>query len=225
MDLPLVVDKEMGKTDLQRMTKMSLAYWEEDETWYLVTVLPLGGLHEIGIAGDLREMDLIRTIPACYEVDRQGFNITGWKHSFLASGYRASEREFPCLFFDEDFDVPLTGEFAPPNGRHYSWVSAKDLRHNGYRQPGSHKVKPAGRVAAENFRKRSAAMQAHRQAAQLEADMSGRSSDSVPGDQDHGHVDSSEGTKANTTTFVDQVSRGGSKSLQSSELGQPTGQG
>ncbi|ROW10945.1 hypothetical protein VMCG_01375 [Cytospora schulzeri] len=199
-------------------------YWEEDETWYPVTVLPLGSLREIGIAGNLRDLGLILTIPSCYEVGGDGFDIVGWKPHVQASGPPASERQFPCLFFDEDFEVPLTGRFAPPDGPHYAWLSAKDLRYIDYRQPGGHIINTAGRTAAKNFRKRLMMMRDPRPAAQPEADMVGQGSISMPRDQDRGHAVSSEDARADKTSVVHQRLQGGSTSPVLLELDRPTDQ-
>lgn len=200
------------------------AYWEESKTWYLTTVLPLRELDEIGITGNLRSLNLVHTIPPCYEVDRNGLDIIGWKDSFEGSGTRVSEREFPCLFFHENFQVPPIGEFAPPGGRHYAWVSARDLRYTDYRQPGGHKVETHGRIAAVNFRRRLVAMRALRHAAQPEADMVGQVSCPVPRNQGRDHAASSETSTIDTTIFVQPNLRGGSSPLRSLEPDKPTGQ-
>ncbi|KUI57198.1 hypothetical protein VP1G_04519 [Cytospora mali] len=186
------------------------AYWGADNTWYLVTVLPLGGFQEIGIAGHLQDLDLELKIPPCYEVDGDSFHIIGWKDGFNDGGSCVTEREFPCFFFSVDFEVPLTGEFGLPNGRHYAWMSAKDLRQIDYSQPGAHNANSSGRIAAENFRKRVAAMGDPRPAAQPEADMVGQSPGSRSEEQQHGHNASHEDSNAKTVHGVHQELQGGS---------------
>ncbi|KUI66334.1 hypothetical protein VM1G_02017 [Cytospora mali] len=191
------------------------AYWGADDTWYLVTVLPLGGFQEIGIAGHLQDLDLRFNIPSCYEVERDSFHIIGWKDGFIDGGSCVTERKFPCLFFSEDFKIPLTGELGLPGGRLYAWLSAQDLRQIDYRQPGAHNAKSSGCIAAENFRKRVAAMRDPRPAAQPEADMVGQNPGSRSEEQQHGHNAPHDDSNAKTIIGVRQELQGGSSSLRS----------
>lgn len=201
------------------------AYRGEDEAWYLVTVLPVGEFQEIGMAGHLKDTNLDSKIPFCYETNQDGLHIVGWRDGFEASGCRVFEREFPCLIFDEEFEVPHTGLFVLPRGRRYAWRSAKDLRDVVYRQPGGYNTKHVGRIAASNFRERVVAMKDASIAAQPEADMFGQSSNLRPGNQTHGHAASSGSSDIRSTLVVHQSIQGARNPARSLEPDHPTGQG
>lgn len=208
------VDSFLGVTE-PVLGQIYQAYWPEDETWYRLTVLPLGGFQEIGLFGHLSDLDLSRAIPACYEVEQGGSSIIGWKDGFGASGPRVSEREFPCLVFDEAFEIPATGKFSLPDRRRYAWVSAKDLRPLDYRQPGGHRFKGDGHIAATKFSERMTTVRNPSLTAQPEADMIGHDPGSGSGSRERDQDISSQSPRDASAAAVHKEPQGSPSSPRS----------
>lgn len=133
------------------------AYWTSDHCWYPVTVLPWGDLREVGLVGSLDETDLFKErLPTCFAVEdsQDGLRIAGWKKDFELHHRRASERKFPCMFFEGISAIPTRDkEFSRPV-QNLAWVMAKHLRPINYRHPGYHVFNEAGLDEAKAFRER-----------------------------------------------------------------------
>lgn len=133
------------------------AYWSNYRCWYPVTVLPWGNLREVGLVGSLDETDLFKEkLPTCFAVKndpRVGLRIVGWNRDFELHGRRASERKFPCMFFEGIFSGLPRSEEPPEPVQNLAWVMAKHLRPISYR-PDGHILKEAGLDEAKSFRER-----------------------------------------------------------------------
>lgn len=133
------------------------AYWASDNCWYSVTVLPWGDLGEVGLVGSLYGTDLFKEkLPNCFatEDSQDGLRVVGWEEDFGVHGRRASERKFPCLFF-EGISESLSREGASPHAvQNLAWVMAKNLRPINYRHADGHFLNEAGLDDAKDFRKR-----------------------------------------------------------------------
>lgn len=133
------------------------AYWTSDRRWYPVTVLPWGNLREVGLFGSLNETDLFKErLPTCFSVEDSpaGLRIIGWKKDFELNCPRASERKFPCMFFEGISAVLTRSEESPGPVQNLAWVMAKHLRPINYRHPEGHILKEAGLDEAKAFRER-----------------------------------------------------------------------
>lgn len=133
------------------------AYWAGDHSWYPATVLPWGDLSEVGLVGSLDETDLFKKrLPSCLAVEdsQDGLRIVRWKEDFKVHGRRASERKFPCMFFEGMFKAAIHDEESPPPLQNLAWVMAKHLRPMEYRHSDGHPFNEAGLQEARAFRER-----------------------------------------------------------------------
>ena len=134
------------------------AWWTSDHSWYPVTVLPWGDLAEVGLRGSLNETDLFKEkLPTCFAVENtqeHGLRIVGWKKDFELRGRRASERKFPCMFFEGISAVLPRDDKHPRPVQNLAWVMGKHLRPIHYRHSDGHFLNRAGLDEAKAFRER-----------------------------------------------------------------------
>lgn len=133
------------------------AYWTINHAWYPVTVLPWGDLREVGLVGSLDETDLFKEkLPICFAVEesQDGLRIVGWKRDFELHNRRASERRFPCMFFEGNSSILPEDEESPQPVQNLAWVMAKHLRPIDYPHPDGQFLKEPGLDEANAFRDR-----------------------------------------------------------------------
>lgn len=104
-----------------------LAFWKNTKTWYAALALDVEDLGSLGMSGSFADTGLDQYIPVCFNSD--GKKITGWAHGFESGGKKVTKRKFPIMYFTNDLEIPLKGNWKVPKGDLYSWVLAKDLRY------------------------------------------------------------------------------------------------
>ncbi|KAI1413424.1 hypothetical protein F5Y13DRAFT_198725 [Hypoxylon sp. FL1857] len=117
---------------------------------YAAVVLPTGDPSTIGISRSIRDTGLMKSIPACYEYNKQNMEILGWKKDYDDGGPRVTSREVPMMFFNDVIRIPQDGEFVAADAR-FEWVPVRTIRPLFFTALGS---RPAGYHTAKKFRDR-----------------------------------------------------------------------
>lgn len=92
--------------------ELYLGYWSKNKTKYGVLVLPWRDLAPCGIAGYLKNTNLLARAPKCYVISEDG-EIEGWAPGFEDGGPLVTKRDFPVMYYD--------------GHRSVGWLRAKDL--------------------------------------------------------------------------------------------------
>lgn len=111
----------------------------------------------VGLVGSLIQTGLFKKrIPSCFAVEdsKIGLRIVGWTEDFKLHGCRASERKFPCIFFEGISTALIKDEESPPPLQNLAWDMAKHLRPMNHRHSDGHLFNEAGLDEARAFRKR-----------------------------------------------------------------------
>ena len=88
--------------------------------WYPAIILPFrdGNFTSIGLAGDLREVGLLRNPPPCYSQDVSTGKLS-WRKGFEDGGPSVTERKVPVLLLDDSIF---------PDRCSSIWASVQDLK-------------------------------------------------------------------------------------------------
>ncbi|KAH8659982.1 hypothetical protein BX600DRAFT_438213 [Xylariales sp. PMI_506] len=131
-------------------------FWKPSKSWYAALVLPTGPFAAVGISGSIGETALVkRRIPTCYRsvYDASRGVSYEWTEGYEDGGPNVAKRRFPMLYFDDDLDIPIDGEFKLPAKNLLAWVPAMSLRHLDLRDADA-RDKVQGFEAARSFRNR-----------------------------------------------------------------------
>ncbi|KAI1310305.1 hypothetical protein F5Y03DRAFT_392242 [Xylaria venustula] len=95
-----------------------LGYWPKSRSWLAVLLLPLGDFNNIGLNGTIADTGLLNDIPPCYRYSRKAKVFRGWQDGFDDAGPFVMDRQFPVMYFDDQF----------PKRSSVGWMPAKDLK-------------------------------------------------------------------------------------------------
>ncbi|KAI0966822.1 hypothetical protein F4678DRAFT_448259 [Xylaria arbuscula] len=123
-----------------------LGYWPKSRSWLAVLLLPLGGFDNIGLNGTIADTGLLNDVPPCYRYSRRAKVFRGWQDGFDDAGPSVMDRQFPVMYFDDQF----------PKRSSVGWMPAKDLKLFNPEEPSARLIPNYG-SAVEFIKQRDAA--------------------------------------------------------------------